>query len=97
MIAGEIVFSGVYPWLADSGVESRRAWRDSLQPIAALHPGVVIAGHKKNANFPDSPGVVAAMEKYHHAESPHRLSAPYRFEFRTAGRPPFLLRIGCDG
>jgi glyoxylase-like metal-dependent hydrolase (beta-lactamase superfamily II) len=64
VIAGDIIFNGVYPWLADSSVESRRAWHDSLQLIAALHPRVVIAGHKKNADLPDSPSVVAAMEKY---------------------------------
>jgi glyoxylase-like metal-dependent hydrolase (beta-lactamase superfamily II) len=64
VIAGDIIFNGVYPWLADSSVESRRAWHDSLQLIAALHPRRVIAGHKKNANLPDSPSVVAAMEKY---------------------------------
>jgi len=64
VIAGDIVFNGVYPWLGYSSVASRRAWHDSLRLIGALHPREVIAGHKKNANLPDSPGVVAAMEKY---------------------------------
>jgi glyoxylase-like metal-dependent hydrolase (beta-lactamase superfamily II) len=64
VVAGDIVFNGVYPYFGDSSVASRRAWHDSLQLIATLHPRVVTAGHKKNANLPDSPGVVAAMEKY---------------------------------
>ena len=64
VIAGDIVFNGVYPYLGDSSVASRRAWHDSLRRIVAFHPRVVIAGHKKSANLPDSPSVVAAMEKY---------------------------------
>jgi hypothetical protein len=54
----------VYPYLADSTAESRRAWHDSLQLIAALQSRVVVAGHKKNAGVPDSPQAIASMEKY---------------------------------
>jgi glyoxylase-like metal-dependent hydrolase (beta-lactamase superfamily II) len=64
VIAGDIVFNGVYAWLAASTVETRSAWRDSLQLIAALHPSVVIAGHKKDKSLPDSPQVVMTMETY---------------------------------
>ena len=64
VIAGDIVFNGVYAYLGDSSPESRHAWHDSLQLITALQPRVVIAGHKKNAGDSDSPQVVAAMEKY---------------------------------
>jgi hypothetical protein len=64
VIAGDIVFNGVYAWLADSTVETRSAWHDSLQLIAALHPSMVIAGHKKDKSLPDSPQVVTTMETY---------------------------------
>jgi glyoxylase-like metal-dependent hydrolase (beta-lactamase superfamily II) len=64
VVAGDVVFNGVHPWLADSTTESRRAWHDSLQLIATLQPRVVVAGHKKNAGVPDSPRAVAFMEKY---------------------------------
>jgi glyoxylase-like metal-dependent hydrolase (beta-lactamase superfamily II) len=64
VIAGDIVFNGVYAYLADSSPESRHAWHDSLQLIAALRPRVVVAGHKKNAGVSDSQQVVGAMEKY---------------------------------
>lgn len=64
VIAGDIVFNGVYPWLGDSTLESRRAWHDSLQLIATLQPRVVVAGHKRNGGIPDSPQAVASMEKY---------------------------------
>lgn len=64
VIAGDIVFNGVYVWLGHSSPESRRAWHDSLELIAALHPSVVVAGHKKNAGVPDSPQAVVTTEKY---------------------------------
>jgi hypothetical protein len=35
-----------------------------LQLIAALHPQVVIAGHKKDKSLPDSLQAVTTMEKY---------------------------------
>jgi glyoxylase-like metal-dependent hydrolase (beta-lactamase superfamily II) len=63
-IAGDIVFNGIYAYLADSTPESRHAWHDSLHLIAALNPSVVVAGHKKDASLPDSPQTVAAVEKY---------------------------------
>lgn len=64
VIAGDVVFNGVYAYLADSNPESRRAWHDSLQLIAALQPQVVVAGHKRNAEVPDSPQAIASMERY---------------------------------
>ncbi len=64
VVAGDVVFNGVHPWLADSTIDSRRAWHDSLRLIATLQPRVVIAGHKKNGSVPDSPGALVLMEKY---------------------------------
>jgi glyoxylase-like metal-dependent hydrolase (beta-lactamase superfamily II) len=64
VIAGDIVFNGVYAYLAASTVETRRAWQASLRLIAALHPQVGIAGHKKDKSFPDSLQAVTTMEKY---------------------------------
>lgn len=64
VIAGDIVFNGVYPWLAASDVASRRRWRESIQRIANLHPLAVIAGHKKTLDTPDSPALLGAMDRY---------------------------------
>jgi glyoxylase-like metal-dependent hydrolase (beta-lactamase superfamily II) len=76
VVAGDIVFSGVHVWLGDSTPESRRAWLDSLQLIAALRPRVVVAGHKKNPGVPDSPRAVTSMEKYlHDFESARKASS----------------------
>jgi len=64
VIAGDVVFSGVHPWLANSNAESRSAWHHSLQLISALHPRIVVAGHKGNPGLPDSPEAIAFMHDY---------------------------------
>jgi len=64
VIAGDVVFNGIYAWFGDSSVDSRRAWHESLRLIKALHPLVVVAGHKGSASLPDSPQAVTVMEKY---------------------------------
>jgi glyoxylase-like metal-dependent hydrolase (beta-lactamase superfamily II) len=64
IVAGDVVFSGVHPWLANSSAESRSAWQHSLQLISALHPRIVVAGHKGNPALPDSPEAIAFMHNY---------------------------------
>ena len=64
VIAGDVVFSGVHPWLANSNAESRSAWHHSLELISALHPRIVVAGHKGNPGLPDSPEAIAFMHSY---------------------------------
>jgi glyoxylase-like metal-dependent hydrolase (beta-lactamase superfamily II) len=64
IVAGDVVFSGVHPWLANSSAESRSAWHQSLELISALHPRIVVAGHKGNPGLPDSPEAIAFMHNY---------------------------------
>jgi glyoxylase-like metal-dependent hydrolase (beta-lactamase superfamily II) len=64
VLAGDIVFNTVHAWLGSSDTTSRLAWRQSLARIAALHPKVVVAGHKKDVAAPDTPNVVAVMDRY---------------------------------
>jgi glyoxylase-like metal-dependent hydrolase (beta-lactamase superfamily II) len=64
VIAGDIVFNGVHPWLADSTPQTRDAWLHSLQLVSALHPRVVVAGHKGDQAFPDSPEAIEFMRRY---------------------------------
>ena len=64
VIAGDVVFNGVHPWLAVSTPATRQAWRQSLQRIRALQPAAVIAGHKPSANASDDPAIVDAMDQY---------------------------------
>jgi glyoxylase-like metal-dependent hydrolase (beta-lactamase superfamily II) len=64
VIAGDIVFNGVHAWLGASSPEARVAWHQSIARIAALHPLIVVAGHKSSADLPDSPDVLRRMDQY---------------------------------
>jgi glyoxylase-like metal-dependent hydrolase (beta-lactamase superfamily II) len=64
VIAGDIVFNGIHAWLGASSPDARVAWHHSIARIAALHPGIVVAGHKSSAELPDSPGVLRQMDQY---------------------------------
>ena len=45
LVAGDAVFDGVHPWLAETDKERRRAWIDNLDRLANLKPNLVIGGH----------------------------------------------------
>ena len=64
VLAADVVFNGVHPWLGASDVASRARWLESLKRIDDLHPAIVVAGHKKDINAPDSPDVVKTMRAY---------------------------------
>src|SRR5215472_13763089 len=42
VVAGDIVFNGVHPWLANSSEQSRGAWVDELKSLTEMHPRVVV-------------------------------------------------------
>lgn len=46
LIAGDLVFEDIYPWLGEHTPERRRAWVASLDQLAALRPAIVVAGHQ---------------------------------------------------
>ena len=64
VVAGDIVFNGIHPWLADSTDQTRAAWLHSLEFLAALHPRTVVAGHKNKPDLPDSPESIEFMRRY---------------------------------
>jgi glyoxylase-like metal-dependent hydrolase (beta-lactamase superfamily II) len=64
VLAGDIVFNGVYPYLAASTPASRAAWQGSLERLASLHPDIVVAGHKTSADLPDTPESIDFMHRY---------------------------------
>ena len=64
VLAGDVIFNGVHAWLGSSDTTSRAAWRASIKRIAALHPKVVVAGHKKDVSAPDTPEALNAMDRY---------------------------------
>jgi glyoxylase-like metal-dependent hydrolase (beta-lactamase superfamily II) len=46
-ITGDIVYSGVYVWTAETDAAARRRWAATLDRIAALKPAVVVPGHEQ--------------------------------------------------
>lgn len=64
IVAGDLVFNGLHPWLAGSTKKSRMAWRDSLRRLSSLRATRVIAGHKAPPQAADSPTLLPAMTQY---------------------------------
>ncbi len=63
VVAGDIVYSGVHVWTAETNAETRRAWAATLDRIAALNPSVVVAGHQK-PELGTSPASLAFTKGY---------------------------------
>lgn len=63
VIAGDIVYSGVHPWTAETTPVQRKAWMKTLDEIAALQPTKVIAGHK-SPRLEDDPSSLRATRSY---------------------------------
>jgi len=59
LIAGDIVYQGIFPWTAETTAESRRAWAKTLDDLAALNPAIVVAGHKDPKLKDDMTGITA--------------------------------------
>jgi glyoxylase-like metal-dependent hydrolase (beta-lactamase superfamily II) len=57
VVAGDIVFQGIFPWTAESNAVSRTAWVKTLDELAALGATTVIAGHKEPTQKDDASGV----------------------------------------
>jgi len=64
LITGDIVFNGVHVWLTNSNEQSRAAWLVSLSQLAALHPRILVAGHKKSVGAKDGADALAFTGKY---------------------------------
>lgn len=64
VLAGDVLFNGVHPWLGASDEASRKAWRAALQTLKDHHPAIVVAGHKKDVASPDSPAAIDVMDRY---------------------------------
>jgi glyoxylase-like metal-dependent hydrolase (beta-lactamase superfamily II) len=64
ILAGDLVFSGVHPYLASSSPSVRTAWRAACKRMSDLHPLIVVAGHKKEPPAGDPPDSLNFMDRY---------------------------------
>jgi glyoxylase-like metal-dependent hydrolase (beta-lactamase superfamily II) len=63
LVAGDVVYNGIHPYLAETTAETRKEWIAALDKFESLHPKAVVAGHK-NPGYPDNPENIAATKKY---------------------------------
>jgi glyoxylase-like metal-dependent hydrolase (beta-lactamase superfamily II) len=63
LAAGDVVYSGVHPFLSESNRQTRLEWIAALDKIDALKPSAVVAGHKIPSND-DSPRNVEETRQY---------------------------------
>jgi glyoxylase-like metal-dependent hydrolase (beta-lactamase superfamily II) len=63
IVAGDVVYNQCHMYVGDTTPESRKNWITSLDRLAALNPGIVVAGHKK-PGAPDSPSAIQDTKRY---------------------------------
>lgn len=63
IMAGDVVYNGIHPYLAETTTQSRIQWMAALDKLEALRPKAVIAGHKIPEND-DDPRDIAATRQY---------------------------------
>jgi len=63
VVAGDVVYNGVHQFLLETGNGGFERWLRALDQVEALHPRIVIAGHKNKA-LPDDPQCIADTRRY---------------------------------
>jgi glyoxylase-like metal-dependent hydrolase (beta-lactamase superfamily II) len=63
VVAGDVVYNGIHPYLAETNTQSRLEWIAALDKLEALKPKAVIAGHKIPEND-DDPRNIAETRQY---------------------------------
>ena len=58
IVAGDVVYNGIHPFLGETDTQSRLEWIATLDKLEALNPKAVIAGHKPPEND-DDPRIIA--------------------------------------
>ena len=63
LVAGDVVYSGTYPYLAETTEDIRSNWVTALHRVKALQPRLVVCGHKQPGSA-DSPDDIDATLQY---------------------------------
>jgi glyoxylase-like metal-dependent hydrolase (beta-lactamase superfamily II) len=63
IVAGDVVYNGIHPFLAETDAQTRREWIDALDKLEALEPRAVVAGHKV-PDHDDDPRNIAETRRY---------------------------------
>lgn len=54
LIAGDLVFQNIYPWLGEHTPAGRQDWIVALDRLGALQPAIVVAGHQLPGDAQDA-------------------------------------------
>lgn len=65
IVAGDVVYNGIHPYLGETDKQSRLEWISALDKLESLKPRAVIAGHKVPENE-DDPRIIGETRKYLH-------------------------------
>jgi glyoxylase-like metal-dependent hydrolase (beta-lactamase superfamily II) len=63
IVAGDVVYNGIHPYLAETDARSRLEWIAALDRLEVLKPTAVVAGHKIPEND-DDPRNIAVTRQY---------------------------------
>jgi hypothetical protein len=63
VVGGDVLYNQCHMFVGDTTPESRRNWIEALDRLAALHPRIAVAGHKKTG-APDLPSAIADSKRY---------------------------------
>jgi glyoxylase-like metal-dependent hydrolase (beta-lactamase superfamily II) len=73
LIAGDLVFNEVFPWLGEHSAADIAAWDKAINDMKALQPAVVVAGHSRDG-LGNDPSSLDFMSRYFaawHKAVPH--------------------------
>ena len=64
VIAGDVVYNGIHQMLGLGGPTEWKKWIESVDKIAALNPGIVVAGHKALGASDEATLILEATRSY---------------------------------
>jgi glyoxylase-like metal-dependent hydrolase (beta-lactamase superfamily II) len=63
VVTGDLAYNQVHMMTAEAGQAERDQWIANLDELAALHPAIVVAGHKK-VDRDNDPAIIAESQQY---------------------------------
>jgi glyoxylase-like metal-dependent hydrolase (beta-lactamase superfamily II) len=63
VIAGDLAYNGIHPWLAFTDHDKRMQWIASVEQVEALDPRIVVVGHKRPDAPDDDPAAILGGTK----------------------------------
>jgi glyoxylase-like metal-dependent hydrolase (beta-lactamase superfamily II) len=63
VVGGDVLYNQCHMYVGDTTAESREKWIAALDRLAAMHPKIAVAGHKKTG-APDTPDAIEDSKNY---------------------------------